>query len=128
MPWDKNGIPDRKALLGDVFHFHREVWKDELYDDEVEYDKEVVFHVDEGHPGDDDVVCLNSTFGRCFDEESRPHNKEKEIEFGRWLQKIMVPCRRYQSGDEKLNPVVHFLVTTLGHGWVGGTLTGETWT
>ena len=74
-------------------------------------------------------MCLNSTFGRLYDNAGPlPYDKEKEIEFCSWLQKIMVPSRRYRSGNLKLNPIVHFLITRLAPGWVGGALTGETWT
>ena len=126
MPWDKDGLPDKRILFDDVFHFHREVWKDEVSHDFNEWtsDRKVSFHVHGGHPDGDDVVCLNNTFGRFF----RPHDEEKEIEFIHWLQDIMVPCKNCKAGDGKFNPVVHLLLTTLGPGWVGGVLTGEQWT
>ena len=83
-----------------------------------------MFHIDTAHR-DKSKMCLNSTFGRY---DVSKYDKEKEIEFCTWLQKIMVPSKRYRSGYHKLNPIVHFLITTLAPGWVGGALTGETWT
>jgi hypothetical protein len=127
IPWNEDDLPGKSTLFNDIFHFHPAVWEKELsYNNEVS-EEEVLFHIDTGHT-DQSKMCLNTTFGRFPEGRSSPYDTEKEIEFCSWLQKIMVPSRRYRSGDGILNPVVHFLITTLAPGWVGGALTGETWT
>lgn len=129
VPWDKDGVPDKRTLFSDIFHFHPAVWEDGLDSYIQESEDEPLFHINSGHTSKD-KMCLNATFGRFYDETRRPlvHDKQEEIEFGSWLQKIMVSSKRYRSGENKLNPIVHFLITALAPGWVGGALTGETWT
>jgi hypothetical protein len=128
IPWDKDGLPDKRTLFSDIFHIHPAIWKDELCRNNQESQEEPLFHIDTIHR-DKSKMCLNSTFGRLYHERRPlPHDMEKEIEFCSWLQKIMVPSRRYRSGNLELNPIVHFLITALAPGWVGGAVTGETWT
>jgi hypothetical protein len=74
--------------------------------------------------------CLNKVFDRAgtYFWTEHEYDYERELAFFTWLQNIMVPSRRYIAGSGKMNPVAEFFITTLAPGWIGGILTGETWT
>ena len=125
IPWDSKDLPSEATVFGDVFHFHPEILECAKNTDSVTKEK-LYFHVDSDHDYEhfDKVKCLNAVFGRTYSRSE----KEGQLEFFTWLQKIVVPSCNYIAGEDKLNPVVQFFLTTLGPGWVGGILTGQIWT
>ena len=131
MPWEGDEIlPDKLKIFSQIFQFHHEIWEHQLDVCNKRFDEKMYFHLDKHPPEDRKKPCLNNVFGRAgtYFWEQHKYDYEKELSFFTWLQKIMVPSRRYIAGDGKMNPVAEFFITTLGPGWVGGILTGETWT
>ena len=45
VPWDKDGVPDKRILFSDIFHFHPAVWEHGLdsYIQESEDERENCF-------------------------------------------------------------------------------------
>ena len=133
MPWEGGEIiPNAITVFGKIFQFHQKIWDYNPPNICIKsFNEKLCFHLDD-HPRDErpKKACLNKVFGRpseCF-REDHECNHEKELEFFTWLQSIMVPSRLYIAGDTKMNPVAEFFITTLAPGWVGGILTGQTWT
>ena len=124
IPWNGEQLPAEEDVYRDIFHFHPEIIEEMTANTFVSKEK-LYFHVFSDHdPERDEEPCLNSVFGRSVLNE---HNTD-EANFFAWLQKIMIPNCNYVTGEAKLNPVVHFFITTLAPGWVGGVLTGQYWT
>ena len=128
IPWEDVKLPTEKNVYADIFHFHPEILEDIEEDmtvlESFVNKEKLYFHVFSDHdPERDKEQCLNRVFGRSGAEHTTD-----EANFFAWLQKIMVPTCNYITGNEKLNPVVHFFMTNLAPGWVGGVLTGQTWT
>lgn len=131
MPWEGDDVlPDKFTVFSKIFQFHHEIWEDQLNVYNKHFNEEIYFHLDRHPPEDRKKPCLNNVFGRAgtYFWEQHKYDYEKELSFFTWLQKIMVPSRRYIAGEQKMNPVAEFFITTLAPGWVGGILTGETWT
>ncbi|XP_028403663.1 uncharacterized protein LOC114526287 isoform X3 [Dendronephthya gigantea] len=125
IPWDNKDLPLEAAVFGDIFHFHPEILECAKTDTESVTKEKLYFHVDSDHCENfDHDKCLNGVFGQTYSRSE----KEGQLEFFTWVQKIMVPSCNYIVGENKLNPVVQFFLTTLGPGWVGGILTCQIWT
>ena len=123
IPWDDQRLPTEEEVYGDIFHFHPEILEEITANTSISQER-LYFHVFSEHDSErDDERCLNSVFGRSLDEPI-----QGEANFFTWLQSVMVPSCNYIAGDGKFNPVAHFLMTILAPGWVGGVLTGQTWT
>ncbi len=132
MPWEGDEIlPDKLTVFSKIFQFHQEIWENQLEVNNKRFDEKVFFHL-EDHPREEGkkTPCLNKVFGRpsTYFWEEKEYNYEKELAFFTWLQNIMVPSRIYIAGEMRMNPVAEFFITTLAPGWVGGILTGQTWT
>ena len=131
-PWLKDELPEAATILNEIFHFHPEACGNAITTD---YEK-LLFHLADhpgGHGGVKTTPCLNQVFGiSSYWEREYAGTKEellaKQKEYFSWLQHIMVPTRRIITGEMKLNPVIEFFITSLAPGWVGGALTGQTWT
>lgn len=143
IPWKEDELPAPVDILTKIFHFHPEIC--EYYvttrpEDKGELrTKELYFHVPNPSPDSDDSdesedhdfennPCLNSIFGISGFDDDEEWKREELKKFFQWLQRIMVPSLRVDFGSDKLNPVLIFLITQLAPGWVGGALTGSTWT
>ena len=123
IPWDGVKLPTEEDVFTNIFHFHPEILENMTANTSITKEK-LYFHAICDHdPERDEEQCLNRVFGRGVDEHTTD-----EANFFMWLQNIMVPTCNYVTGDGVLNPVVHFCITTLAPGWVGGVLTGQTWT
>ena len=132
MPWEGDEvIPNALTIFSKIFEFYQEIWDNPQSICCQSFDEKLYFHLDE-HPRDERPkrACLNKVFGRPHQNfwKDKEYNYEKELDFFTWLQNIMVPSRRYIAGESKMNPVAEFFITVLAPGWVGGILTGETWT
>ena len=124
IPWDGEELPTEEQVYIDTFHFHPEVIEEMTANTFVSKEK-LYFHAFSDHDQDrEEERCLNSVFGRYVLNE----NTQDEANFFAWVQNVMVPSCYYIAGDAKLNPVVHFFMTILAPGWVGGVLTGQCWT
>ena len=123
IPWDGVKLPTEEDVFTDIFHFHPEILENMTVNTSVSKEK-LYFHIfsDQDRESDGEG-CLHSVFGK-----SGTANTTDEANFFTWLQKIMVPTCNYITGYQKINPAVHFFITTLAPGWVGGVLTGQTWT
>ena len=130
-------------LLKEVFHFHPAIY--EYYAENPEdkgklrQDKLHIHvrpsNVDDSDYNEDDgehhvsqQLCLNSIFGMDFPGEDEKWKFTDSRKFYEWLQPIMYPCVTAYAGEDKLNPVVVFLLTHLAPGWVGGALTSVIFT
>lgn len=132
IPWDgEEIIPDKLTIFSKIFQFYQEIWENQLNACNTNYDEKISFHLGE-HPQEARVErkpCLNSIFGRStYFWKDKKYDYRKEMAFFTWLQNIMVPSRRYIAGENVMNPIAEFFLTPLAPGWVGGILTGETWT
>ena len=132
MPWEGDEIiPNALTIFSKIFQFYQEIWENPQSICSKSFDEKLYFHLDE-HPRDERPkrACLNNVFGRPSQNfwKDKEYSYEKELDFFTWLQNIMVPSRRYIAGESKMNPVAEFFITALAPGWVGGILTGETWT
>jgi hypothetical protein len=132
MPWEGDEIiPDKLTVFSKIFQFYQEIWEDQL-DQNERFDDKIPFHLVD-HLREENKrksPCLNKVFDRAgtYFWTEHEYDYERELAFFTWLQNIMVPSRRYIAGSGKMNPVAEFFITTLAPGWIGGILTGETWT
>ena len=135
-PWEKKELPTPLELK-EVFHFHPEIY--EYYAEnpedlgELRQDK-LHFHVrrniddsdydeDENEHHIREQPCLNRIFGMDFPFKDEKWKLTDSQKFYEWLQPIMHPCVTVFAGEDKLNPVIVFMLTHLAPGWVGGALT-----
>ena len=131
MPWEGGEvIPNKLTVFSEIFQFHEEIWQQQLDVCNSRFDEKIPFHLDRHDQESRNSPCLNKVFGRPGKHfwEEKQYDYESELAFFTWLQDTMVPSRRYIAGDGKMNPVAEFFITLLAPGWVGGILTGETWT
>ena len=63
-----------------------------------------------------------------FPDEDEQWKFKDSRTFYEWLQPIMCPSVTIYAGEDKLNPVVVFMLTHLAPGWVGGVLTAVIYT
>ena len=68
---------------------------------------------------DDDMVS---------DEDEDVEIKEKKVSFQKWLKKVFQPSHQRIFGDGQLNPVFYFHLTKLSPGYIGGVISGLTYT
>lgn len=140
-PWSEEELPGPTTILTKIFQFHPEICEQYLNkDDQGERRSgKLHYHLPSTPDGDDDddnehdledKPCLNRIFGfgSYSEEEGQSASLEEAHKFYTWLQKIMVPTITVYAGEEKLNPVAVFFLTKLAPGWVGGALTGVTYT
>ena len=128
-------------LLNGVFHFHPAIY--EYYSNNAEdkgelRENKLFFHIrpnkyddpncDEDSDEHGDKLCLNSIFGMDFPDEDEQWKFKDSRTFYEWLQPIMCPSVTIYAGEDKLNPVVVFMLTHLAPGWVGGVLTAVIYT
>ena len=107
-PWSKDTLPTPKDIIT-MFHFHPKLSNNPmesttLSDDEDNYDQE-------------DEIGWNGL--RSFTED----DKQKAVNFFKWLKKIFTPFIYIGIGCDLMNPVACFLLGHIAPGWVGGVLT-----
>jgi len=66
------------------------------------------------------------------DKEKKPLTEEEEkdnrrSQFVKWLKKTFQPSHQHIFGDGQLNPVLFFHLTELSPGYVGGLISGLTY-
>jgi len=62
------------------------------------------------------------------DDEDDNEIQERKAQFQKWLQKLFKPSHQRIFGDEQLNPVLYFHLTKLSPGYIGGLISGLTYT
>jgi len=63
-----------------------------------------------------------------YDEDENNENQEGEVRFQIWLKKVFRPSHKQIFGDGQLNPVLYFHLTKLSSGYIGGLISGLTYT
>ena len=107
-PWSKDTLPTAKDIVA-LFHFHPELRKKTLENTSLS-DEEDDCDEDEG-------MSWNGL--RSFIRD----DKERAVNFFKWLKKIFTPFIYVGIGCDLMNPVVCFLLGHIAPGWVGGVLT-----
>jgi hypothetical protein len=144
-PWNKEELPTPMELLNGVFQFHPAIYKyyaSSPGDKGELRENKLFFHLRRNRYEDSDCdeddyehdleenPCLNRVLGmdHYYPDEDKQWKYEESRKFYEWLQPIMHPSVTMYAGEDKLNPVVVFMLTHLAPGWVGGVLTAVNYT
>ena len=107
-PWSKDTLPTAKDIVP-LFHFHPELRKKTL--------EHTSLSDEEDDCDEDEGMSWNGLRSFISDD------KERAVNFFKWLKKIFTPFIYIGIGCDLMNPVVCFLLGHIAPGWVGGVLT-----
>jgi len=62
------------------------------------------------------------------DRDDSIETQDKKAQFQKWLKKAFRPSHQHIFGDTQLNPVLYFHLTRLSPGYLGGLISGLTYT